>query len=241
MIKSFILKTAIILFLLNSCNKKKTLYLNDKLDILISTKKNTTRSIKSQKITEGFQSIKLPGSSLSISLLRLGQASDGSYWSVVKFPKGYHRSDSVFLGVEESYLMVKGVLKYSGISSPKGSYTIIPAEVARVKTQANEEVIAIARFSDKPFWIDKPKQKSIKMIEVNHIEVESNNDKSLDRNHSIITYDSIKVAYLKKKPEFITDQGIIVYSLTDSVIVEVLEGEIFPRLNAPFIIWMNHL
>lgn len=243
MIKSIFLKTVVILVLFSqsSCSKKIALHFDDKPDASTGVETVETKRIEWKKITQGFQSIKLPGGSSSISLLRLGQASDGSYWSVVKFPKGYHRADSVFLGVEEGYLMIEGVLKYSGISSPQGSYTVIPAEVARVETHTDEEAIAIARFSGKPFWVEKPKQKPIKAIEVKLIVSESNIGSSSDRDASTITHASTKVAYLKDKSQFADYQGAVIYSLTDSVIVEILEGESFPNLNKPFIIWSKRL
>lgn len=204
---------------------------------MISKSEQQTGRLNQTKIEGRFEEIKLPGSDQKVLIRRLGQASDGSEWTVVKFPKGYYRKDSVYLGVDEGYYMVDGELQYRAASSPKETYSLIPARVARVETRANEPVTAIARFSGKPVWVEKNAIRLTQSIQVSALPSTHLSEGPLGLWYLFMKHGLVEVGFMKNISTRKAHPTMIVFSKADSTIVEVLKNEPIPKLKGPFVIW----
>ena len=234
-----------IFLLLNSCSNNarrlKTNLTNDKIKGISNEHNNSSPHLEMTKFTDGFQSINLPGGTPSVSIRRIGEASDGSLWTAVRIPQGFSRETSVFLNVEESYITLEGELLYSGIQTPTNSYTIIPAGAARTQTRTNKNVLAIARFSKKPMWLKNApvdKKLPIKSVPINANKLELG---PIGPWHFILNQGDMQVGYLKNLPQQRLTYGCIFLSLSDHIIVEVLKDDIPPQLKGPILAWVLHV
>lgn len=191
--------------------------------------------LEPNSLTEGFFEFELPGGSPAILLKRLGTAADGSMWSAVRFPAGFFRAGPVYLAVEEAYFMLEGEIFYSGLCSPAGSYTVIPAGAARLNTRTEQASMAVARFDGAPKWLERPPQGPVGGI---HTETgRGRTDGPLGPWVPLGSHGSVAVG---KLTESVPDEhpGAVLVSLTDLVVVEVAADEQPPSLTPPIVAWV---
>ncbi len=188
-------------------------------------------------LTEGFVEFELPGGSPAISLKRLGMAADESMWSAVRFPAGFFRAGPVYLAVEEAYLMIEGEIFYSGLSSPAGSYTVIPAGAPRVNTRTEEASLALVRFDGMPRWLDRPPPGPVP-----EVRIEEGHGRANGLSGSWVPlgfHGSVVVVRIAGDALPEEHSGAVLLSLTDMVLVEIEAREPWPGLAPPFVAWIR--
>lgn len=193
--------------------------------------------LEGSDLVTGFVEWELPGGRPPIGLKRLGVAGDGSVWSVVRFPAEFRRPGAVYLGVEEGYLMLEGELFYSAVSTPVGTYTVIPEGAARVDTHTKTASRAIVRFGGPPRWLDGPPP--VPASPIRSWRGGGRQEGPLGSWEPFSQHGTVAVGKMRHLSLPGGHPGAVLVSLTDEFIIEVEAGGRPPELTPPIVAWVS--
>ncbi len=178
---------------------------------------------------------RLPGANLDVGLKLLGGDPQGPYWMAVVFPAGFHRPGGPAIDITEGYFVLQGELRYSGVVSPRLSYTVIPPGAPRTDTRTDEPTVAVARFSRQPTWSESGSPEA-GVVDV-HIPAGPPVATRLGPGWDLGDHDGVGVVLLESPLDEPVPVDTFVLSLADGTAHSVAAGTTPPDMEGPVGAW----